>query len=136
MVYRLWLETKGLGLNRMDDSREGIEKYLNRNPGTCFIAKSENQVLGTILSGHDGRRGFIYHLAVAEPFRHQGIGKALVNRAVGALKNQGIKKVAFVVYKRNKGANHFWDKLGFGERKDLFYRDKIIGNEEIQGIDT
>ena len=65
-VYALWLSIPGMGLNNLDDSKEGIEKYLKRNPSTCFVAEKNDSIIGVILSGHDGRRGYIHHTAVAE----------------------------------------------------------------------
>lgn len=65
-IYKLWISTPGMGLNNLDDSREGIEKFLRRNPDTCFVAEKEQNVIGTIICGHDGRRGYVYHTAVAE----------------------------------------------------------------------
>ena len=70
-VFDLWLHTPGMGLNDVDDSREGIERYLRRNPTSCFVAESEGDIVGVILSGHDGRRGFIHHAAVAVTHRRQ-----------------------------------------------------------------
>lgn len=72
-VYALWLDTPGMGLNDIDDSREGIEKYLARNPGTCFVAECDSKIIGVILAGHDGRRGFIHHTAVAESKQRRGV---------------------------------------------------------------
>ena len=133
-VYALWLSCKGMGLNDRDDSKEGITKYLDRNPKTCFVAEEGESIIGMILSGHDGRRGFIYHTAVAEEERRQGIGRALVEAAAGALKNEGINKVALVVFGRNESGNAFWEKLGFTERNDLVYRNKAL--TELIRIDT
>ena len=70
-VYALWRSTPGMGLNNLDDSEEGITRYLQRNPTTCFVAEEAGALIGTVLSGHDGRRAFIYHLAVAAPYRRQ-----------------------------------------------------------------
>lgn len=125
-VYRLWLNTPGMGLNNMDDSLEGITKYLQRNPNTCFVAEMEHSLVGVILSGHDGRRGFIYHLAVDPSFRRQGIGKSLVSAAMHALEAEGIHKVALVVYAGNETGNAFWEEVGFITRPDLTYRNKNI----------
>ena len=83
-----------MGLNTIDDSREGIIRYLERNPNTCFVDEQEGTITGAILAGHDGRRGYIYHTAVTPAYRHQGIGTALVNAALHALANEGIIKVA------------------------------------------
>lgn len=133
-VYALWISTPGMGLNNLDDSREGISKYLKRNPSTCFIARDNNQLVGVILSGHDGRRGFIHHTAVKEDQREKGIGKRLVEKAIDALREEGINKVAFVVFKKNEIGNAFWEKLGFEQRGDLNYRNKVITNNEMKKL--
>ena len=77
-VYSLWLGTPNMGLNNLDDSKEGIAKYLSRNPNTCFVAEKNNEIVGAILAGHDGRRGLIHHTAVAESEQRQGVGEKLV----------------------------------------------------------
>lgn len=133
-VYKLWLNTPGMGLNNIDDSREGIERYLKRNPATCFIAEKNNAVVGVILSGHDGRRGYIHHTAVAVTERRQGIGKALLSAAINALEKEGISKAALVAFSKNEIGNGFWEKNGFIVRDDLVYRDKEI--KEIVRMDT
>jgi ribosomal protein S18 acetylase RimI-like enzyme len=106
-VYQLWLNTPGMGLNTTDDSREGIAKYLARNPTTCFVAERGGEIVGVILSGHDGRRGFINHTAVKGSERSKGIGTALVNHAMVALEAEGIAKAALVVYGKNDIGNAF-----------------------------
>ena len=130
-VYNLWINTPGMGLNNLDDSREGIEKYLRRNPETCFVAEKDNSIIGVILSGNDGRRGYIHHTAVAVTERKYGVGTALLNAAIDALKSEGINKVALVVFSKNESGNSFWENKGFKARKDLVYRDKTI-NELIR----
>ena len=105
LIYQLWISTEQSkrALNPVDDSREGIEKYLKRNPNTCFLAYDEiepDKVAGVILTGHDGRRGFIHHTCVSESCRGQGIGTALLNRCLEALKAEGIHKVALLVFRR------------------------------------
>lgn len=121
-VYALWLSCKGMGLNSVDDSREGIARYLARNPGTCFVAEEEGKILGVIMAGHDGRRGFIYHAAVSPQQRGAGIGRMLAERALEALRAEGISKAALVAFTRNEMGNAFWEKLGFEARCDLTYR--------------
>jgi len=134
-VYALWISTPGMGLNNLDDSREGIRKYLERNPSTCFVAIDRGRVVGVILSGHDGRRGFIYHTAVAVAERGKGIGKTLLERAIGALRAEGINKVALVVYENNDIGNGFWEAMGFDRRSDLTYRNKVIAERPMQVMD-
>ena len=134
LVYTLWMNTPNMGLNNLDDSKEGIEKYLKRNPSTCFVAQDDGKIVGVILSGHDGRRGFIYHTAVLEHYRKQGIGRKLVNEAINALAQEGIHKVALVAFERNESGNVFWEHMGFERRTDLVYRNKNI--HELQRIDT
>lgn len=133
-VYQLWLSCAGMGLNNLDDAREGIEKFLKRNPDTCFVAEAGDDIVGVIIAGNDGRRGFIYHTAVNPAFRKQGIGTKLVDSAMEALKANGINKVALVVFDRNKDGNAFWENAGFAAREDLVYRNKAI--TELVRIDT
>ncbi len=133
-VYNLWLSCSGMGLNDLDDSEEGIRKFLERNPETCFVAENDGMVIGVIIAGNDGRRGYIYHTAVNPLFRGRGIGRKLVESAMNALKEAGINKVALVVFGRNKDGNEFWKKMGFTVREDLTYRNKTIN--KMKRIDT
>lgn len=133
-VYNLWLSCSGMGLNDLDDSEEGVRKFLERNPETCFVAENDGMVIGVIIAGNDGRRGYIYHTAVNPLFRGRGIGRKLVESAMNALKEAGINKVALVVFGRNKDGNEFWKKMGFTVREDLTYRNKTIN--KMKRIDT
>lgn len=133
-VYNLWLSCSGMGLNDLDDSEEGIRKFLERNPETCFVAENDGMVIGVIIAGNDGRRGYIYHTAVNPLFRGRGTGRKLVESAMNALKEAGINKVALVVFGRNKDGNEFWEKMGFTVREDLTYRNKTIN--KMKRIDT
>ena len=133
-VYALWLSCRGMGLNDVDDSREGIERYLKRNPDTCFVAEEEGEILGVIMAGHDGRRGYIYHTAVHPAHRRRGIGAELVEAALEALGNEGISKAAMVAFERNEEGNAFWKQQGFLKREDLIYRNRTL--REMKKIDT
>ena len=124
-AYDLWILC-GNGLNNKDDSREGIDRYLKRNPTTSFVAVCEEKVVGVILCGHDGRRGIIQHACVDPEFRRFGIGSKLVDLALGALKAEGINKVLLVAFKKNEGGNKFWESQGFTLREDLNYRNKAL----------
>lgn len=133
-VYQLWMSCAGMGLNNLDDSQTGIEKFLHRNPDTCFVAVTAQRIVGVILVGSDGRRGYIYHTAVHPDYRKMGIAKNLVQHALDALEEIGIHKAALVVFERNANGNEFWEKLGFTVRDDLVYRNKTIS--EMTRIDT
>lgn len=133
-VYALWLSCAGMGLNDVDDSREGIERYLRRNPDTCFVAEIDSQLAGVILSGHDGRRGYIHHTAVSSDHRRKGVGEKLVQAALDALRACGITKTALVVFEYNRTGNAFWERMGFEQRDDLVYRNRAL--VEMTRIDT
>lgn len=133
-VYALWLSCEGMGLNQLDDSREGIGRFLQRNPETCFVAVWETRIVGVILAGNDGRRGYIYHTAVHPAHRKRGIASALVEAALQALERLGIHKVALVAFERNAAGNAFWEKIGFSVRRDLVYRNRALC--EMIRIDT
>ncbi len=130
-VFDLWSNTSGMGMRSLDDSYEGIENFLHRNPETCFVAESSGQIIGSILCGNDGRRGFIYHTAVDEKYRKMGVGGSLLNAVVDELKIIGINKAALVVKSDNKIGNDFWEKQGFITRDDLIYRNLTINTENI-----
>ncbi len=125
-VYALWMSCKNMGFNNLDDSREGVERLLRRNPATSFVALDGDALAGVILSGHDGRRGYIYHMSVAEAYRRQGVGSALVERCLSALKAEGINKAALLVFCRNEAGNAFWEAQGFSIREDVAYRNKEL----------
>jgi len=133
-VYQLWLDTPGMGLNTVDDSEDGIAKYLRRNPETCFVAEKDGEIVGVILVGHDGRRGYIHHMAVKVSERAQGIGTMLLDVSMAALKNEGISKVISIVFKYNEIGNEYWENRGYAVREDLVYRDKLL--VEMERIDT
>lgn len=133
-VYALWLSCKGIGLNSLDDTRAGIDRFINRNPDTCFVAIDNKRIVGAILVGNDGRRGYIYHTAVEPEYQRKGIGKALVDKSMEALNEIGINKVALVAFKQNETGNKFWNKMGFETRGDLIYRNKSIN--KFTRIDT
>ena len=133
-LYALWLSCKGMGLNDVDDSREGIERYLRRNPATSFVAVEDGQMVGCIMTGHDGRRGYVHHTAVHPEYRKLGIGAKLVEAALEALKQENISKVALVVFSRNETGNGFWERMGFSLREDLCYRNKNL--IELVRLDT
>ena len=133
-VYQLWLSCAGMGLNDLDDSKEGIARFLQRNPQTCLVAVENQTIIGAILVGSDGRRAYIYHTAVHPNYRRREIARQLVETVLTVLDELKIHKVALVVFKRNTEGNRFWEKLGFSVREDLIYRNQA--RTEMTRIDT
>ena len=127
-LLALWNSTEQSrrALNPVDDSREGIERYLKRNPDTCFAALSDGKIIGVILTGHDGRRAIIHHMCVHPDHRRMGIAGRLVKEAEQALKKEGIQKIFGLVFKDNDTANAFWESQGYSLRTNLNYRNKSL----------
>jgi ribosomal protein S18 acetylase RimI-like enzyme len=123
-ILALWKRTPGMGLSDAD-SREGIRTFLERNLGQSFVCEDGDRLIGTILCGHDGRRGYIYHLAVDEAYREQGIGRQLTQRSLDTLSLLGITRCHLFVYRDNKKAELFYDHLGWQKRTtlDIFSKD-------------
>lgn len=130
-VYDLWKKIHGFGLRSIDDSREGIERFIKRNPATSIVAEEEGRVVGSILCGHDGRRGCFYHVCVDENYRMRGIGTAMVVTAMEALKKEKISKVTLIAFAQNDVGNKFWNKIGWTRRMDLNYYDFVLNTENI-----
>ena len=101
-LYRLWKTIKGFGIRSMDDSREGVSRFLHRNPATSIVAEAGGEIVGAILCGHDGRRGCFYHVCVREDYRKQGIGKEMAVSAMRALQKEQINKVCLIAFKKNE----------------------------------
>ena len=95
-VYRLWKKIRGFGIRSMDDSQEGIDRFLKRNPTTSVVAEEDGKIVGSILCGHDGRQGYFYHVCVEESYRRHGIGKTMVVKAMEALREEGINRVCLL----------------------------------------
>ena len=130
-LFTLWKSIAGMGLRSLDDSREGITKFLKRNPETSFCAVESDVIVGCILCGNDGRRGFIYHACVLPDYRKNGVGKQLVELALAALKKEGITKCALVCFSSNELGNDFWHSLGWEQRTDLNYFNTLINENNI-----
>ena len=130
-VYALWTSISGFGIRTIDDSKEGIEKFIRRNPTTSMIAEEDGNIVGAILCGHDGRRGCFYHVCVALGYRKQGIGKAMAEKAMEALKEEGISKVSLIAFRSNEVGNRFWQSLGWTFREDLNCYDYTLNEKNI-----
>lgn len=130
-VKALWLSIKGFAIRSIDDSKEGVTRFLNRNPGTSVVAVEDGKIVGAILCGHDGRRGCLYHVCVAQEYRRQGIGKAMVIHCMEALKKEKINKVSLIAFTVNDIGNAFWRQIGWTKREDLNYYDFTLNSENI-----
>ena len=130
-VYKLWSKIKGFGIRSIDDSREGIERFLKRNPTTSVVAEEDGKIVGAILCGHDGRRGCFYHVCVDEEYRMRGIGKSMVVFAMEALQKEQINKVSLIAFTQNDMGNAFWKEIGWTKRKDLNYYDFTLNEANI-----
>jgi ribosomal protein S18 acetylase RimI-like enzyme len=118
-VYRLWTHIHGFGLRSIDDSREGVTRFLRRNPTTSVVAERDGRIVGSILCGHDGRQATFYHVCVDRDCRKQGIATKMVKRALLALREEGISKVMLVAFVTNEVGNTFWQKIGWTPRRDF-----------------
>jgi len=115
----LWKETEGIGLSDAD-SKDSIRFYLERNPNMSFVVKDkEDTILGAVLCGHDGRRGYIHHLAVRQGFRRQGMGRKLVQECLSQLQAAGIQKCHIFIFHNNLNGINFWKSIGWTYREDL-----------------
>ena len=128
-VFALWEQTEGVGLTA-SDSREVVHAFLVRNPGLSLVARHDGRIIGAVLCGHDGRRGFLYHLAVAREYRKQGLARAIVDTCLSRLAAVGILKATIFVYGHNDIGNRFWRKVGWKDRTDLVVLQRETPNPE------
>ena len=115
-VHALWMSIKGFGIRSVDDSKEGVERFLKRNPTTSVVAEKDGKIVGAILCGHDGRRGCLYHVCVF---------------TMEALKKEGINKVSLIAFTQNDIGNAFWKEIGWTKREDLNYYDFTLNEANI-----
>lgn len=131
-VRALWMTIHGFAIRSIDDSKEGVERFLRRNPTTSTVAVNEQgEIVGAILCGHDGRRGCLYHVCVREDCRRHGIGKEMVVFCMNALKAEEINKVSLIAFTVNDIGNAFWNCIGWTQRLDLNYYDFTLNEANI-----
>ncbi len=130
-VSALWKTINGFAIRSVDDSREGVEAFLRRNPTTSVVAEEDGRIVGAILCGHDGRRGCLYHVCVHKDYRRHGIGKAMVVKCMQELKNEKINKVSLIAFTKNDIGNAFWNCIGWTKREDLNYYDFTLNTNNI-----
>lgn len=117
-AFLLWEKTEGMSIGKADNL-ESFNIFIKRNPGLSFGAFIEKKLIGTVLCGTDGRRGYIYHLSVEKEQRGKGIGSNLLSQSISALKKEGIEKCHIFVFKNNETGNAFWEKSGWKKRDDI-----------------
>lgn len=130
-VHALWMTISGFAIRSIDDSKEGVERFLQRNPGASVVAEEDGRIIGAILCGHDGRRGCLYHVCVHPDKRRKGIGKSMVVFCMEALRKEKISKVSLIAFTKNDIGNAFWKTIGWTEREDLNYYDFVLNKENI-----
>lgn len=128
-VHQLWMEIHGFGIRSLDDSKEGVERFLKRNPTTSMAALMDGKIVGAILCGHDGRRGCLYHVCVRESYRKHGIGQQMVKACLEALQEEKINKVNLIAFRKNEVGNRFWQSLGWKFREDVNYYENVINED-------
>lgn len=133
-VHALWMRIKGFSIRSIDDSKEGVERFLKRNPGISVVAEEDGRIVGAILCGHDGRRGCLYHVCVDPDYRLRGIGKSMVVFAMEALRKEKINKVSLIAFTKNDIGNAFWKEIGWTKREDLNYYDFTLNSANIEAF--
>lgn len=118
-VYAMWQTTSKRAISNADN-REQIERYLDRNDGMSQVAVIDGKIVGTVLAGHDGRRGFIHHMAVLPQYRRRKIGHSLAQTALEKITTEGIDKTHIFCYQNNETGQDFWTDFGFEKRDDVF----------------
>ena len=118
-IFAMWQITTKRALSKADE-RSQIERYLDRNPGMSQVAVVDGKIVGTVLAGHDGRRGFIHHMAVLPEYRRRRIGHRLAEKAIEMITNDGIDKTHIFCYRNNETGQNFWKDFGFKKREDVF----------------
>ena len=133
-VHALWMRIKGFSIRSIDDSKEGVERFLKQNPGISVVAEEDGRIVGAILCGHDGRRGCLYHVCVDPDYRLRGIGKSMVVFAMEALRKEKINKVSLIAFTKNDIGNAFWKEIGWTKREDLNYYDFTLNTANIEAF--
>ena len=130
-VHDLWMTIHGFGIRSIDDSPEGVARFIHRNPTTSVVAELDGRIIGSILCGHDGRRGCLYHVCVAEGYRKHGIGQQLVQFCLEALKAEGINKDNLIAFKTNEVGNRFWQGLSWSLKDNANYYECVLNEDNV-----
>ena len=118
-VYALWKGVSGFGMRTVDDSEENITRFLARNAGLSVVAVEDDEIVGSILCGHDGRTGAFYHVCVRKDYRGRGICGQMTDACVAALKREHVNRVSLIAFVTNRVGNAYWKKRGWTLREDF-----------------
>ncbi|MBR3099970.1 MAG: GNAT family N-acetyltransferase [Clostridia bacterium] len=129
-VRNLWMTIRGFGIRALDDSREDIQRFIERNPTTSVVARCDGKIVGSILCGSDGRQGALYHVCVAREYRRRGIGTHMVGYCMHQLRLMGINKVALIAFADNSVGNAFWKQIGW-KQSDVNYYEFVLNEKNI-----
>lgn len=133
-VFAMWQITTKRALSKADE-RDQIERYLLRNAGMSQVAVVDGKIVGTVLAGHDGRRGFIHHMAVLPDYRRRHIGHRLAEKAIVMISRDGIDKTHIFCYQNNETGQNFWKDFGFEKRDDVFVFSYVNSKQTKEGIE-
>lgn len=129
-MLNLWKATPGLGVGK-GDGEDSLRDFMQRNPSTCLVLRIDEGIVATVLGGFDGRRGYIYHLAVHPDYQGKGYGKVLLNQVISELKSLGALKIHLFVFNDNQLAAGFYNHQGWELRQDIqvFSWDATLDNK-------
>jgi ribosomal protein S18 acetylase RimI-like enzyme len=130
-VHKLWKQISGFAMRTLDDSEEGVLRFIHRNPTTSIVAEMEGEIVGTILAGHDGRQASFYHVCVRKDRRNMGIGTAMVTAAMRALNEEHVNKITLVAFRKNEVGNRFWQHVGWKIREDVNVYEFVLNDKNI-----
>ena len=130
-VRALWMTIRGFGIRALDDSREDIERFIDRNPTTSVVARDGDRIVGSILCGSDGRQGALYHVCVAKEYRRRHIGTHMVSFCMHQLRYMGINKVSLIAFTANDVGNAFWNRIGWTRKTDVNYYEFVLNEKNI-----
>ncbi len=130
-VHSLWMTIQGFGIRALDDSREDIQRFIERNPTTSVVARDGSRIVGSILCGSDGRQGYLYHVCVAKAYRRNGIGTQMVGYCMQKLREMNINRVALIAFTRNDAGNAFWNQIGWTRKGDVNYYEFVLNEKNI-----
>ena len=130
-VHKLWKQISGFAMRTLDDSEEGVLRFIHRNPTTSIVAEIDGEIIGTILAGHDGRQASFYHVCVRKDKRNMGIGTAMVTAAMRALNEEHVNKITLVAFRKNEVGNRFWQHVGWKQREDVNVYEFVLNEKNI-----